>query len=175
MWGWAKVAGKMAELLMKSANHQRGHSVRIRAAPLLIGTRPCGYRKNHLNHARDSWIAARQAFENQVVQLRKPVCAGTATAAVIAIFVNRGWATAGYESRLKTSSGGQRIWPDFVAIRWRFSSTPATAVERPAPLATDTRIGACSDPVHAHRTPLLQGHSQRVPERIPSSASRVQK
>ena len=57
----------MAELLMKSANHQRGHSVRIRAAPLLIGTRPSGYRKNHLNHARDSWIAARQAFENQVV------------------------------------------------------------------------------------------------------------
>ena len=41
--------------------------------------------------------------------LRKPVCAGTATAVVVAFFVNREWATAGYENRRKTSSGGQRI------------------------------------------------------------------
>ena len=41
--------------------------------------------------------------------LRKPVRAGTATAAVVANIVNRGWATAGYENRRKTSSGGQRI------------------------------------------------------------------
>ena len=41
--------------------------------------------------------------------LRKPLYAGTPTAAVIAIFVNRGWATAGYENRRKTSYGGQRI------------------------------------------------------------------
>ena len=41
--------------------------------------------------------------------LRKPVCAGTAAAAVVANIVNRGWATAGYESRRKTSSDGQRF------------------------------------------------------------------
>ena len=41
--------------------------------------------------------------------LRKPVCAGTATAAVVAFFVNRGWPAADYENRRKTSSGGQRF------------------------------------------------------------------
>ena len=41
--------------------------------------------------------------------LRKPLCAGTATAAVVAVFVNRGWATAGCENRRKPSSGGPRI------------------------------------------------------------------
>ena len=39
--------------------------------------------------------------------LGKPLCAGTATAVLIAIFVNRGWSTAGYENRRKSSSGGQ--------------------------------------------------------------------
>ena len=33
--------------------------------------------------------------------LRKPVCAGTATAVMVAFFVNREWATAGYENRRK--------------------------------------------------------------------------
>ena len=42
-------------------------------------------------------------------ELRKPVCAGTATAAVVAYFVNRGPPTVDYENRRKTSSGGQRF------------------------------------------------------------------
>ena len=41
--------------------------------------------------------------------LRKPLCAGTAAAAVIAVFVNHGWPAADYENRRKTSSGGPRI------------------------------------------------------------------
>ena len=41
--------------------------------------------------------------------LRKPLCAGTPTAAVGAIIVNREWATAGYENRRRTSFGGQRL------------------------------------------------------------------
>ena len=41
--------------------------------------------------------------------LRKPFCAGTATAVVVAVFVNRGWPAVGYEIRRKSSSGGQRI------------------------------------------------------------------
>ena len=41
--------------------------------------------------------------------LRKPLCAGTATAAVVAYFVNREWATAGYENRRRTSFGGHRL------------------------------------------------------------------
>ena len=57
------------------------------------------YHRSGINH--DAGFAQRA--------LRKPVCAGTATAAAIAIFVNRGWATAGYENRRKPSSGGQRI------------------------------------------------------------------
>ena len=38
-----------------------------------------------------------------------PFVRGLPTAAVVAIFVNRGWATADYENRRKTSSGGQRF------------------------------------------------------------------
>ena len=53
--------------------------------------------------------------------LRQPVCAGTAVAAVVAIFVNRGWPVADYENRLETSSGGQRFWLDSVAVQRRFS------------------------------------------------------
>ena len=41
--------------------------------------------------------------------LRKPVCAGTATAAVVAYFVNRGGPAADYGNRRKSSSGGQRF------------------------------------------------------------------
>ena len=53
--------------------------------------------------------------------LRKPLCAGTGGAGPVAEIVNRGWATAGYEIRRKTSSGGQRFLPDSVALQRRFS------------------------------------------------------
>ena len=53
--------------------------------------------------------------------LRKPVCAGTATAAVVAFFVNRGCPAGGYKHRRKSSSGGQRIGLDSVAPQRRFS------------------------------------------------------
>ena len=61
-------------------------------------------------------------FSEAHFQLRKPVCAGTATAAVVAVFVNRGWPAVGYEIRRKSSSGGQRIRLDSVALQRRLSS-----------------------------------------------------
>ena len=57
----------------------------------------------------------RWIFTGKILQLGlritslKPVCAGTATAALVANIVNRGWPLADYENRRKTSSGGQRI------------------------------------------------------------------
>ena len=38
-----------------------------------------------------------------------PFVRGLRPVPVVAFFVNRGWATAGYEIRRKSSSGGQRI------------------------------------------------------------------
>ena len=42
-------------------------------------------------------------------QLRKPICAGTASSGLIANSVNRGWPSVDYEIRRKSSPGGQGL------------------------------------------------------------------
>ena len=94
----------LSQLLAVRSNDRNGANALQWAIPLAI----CG-RKGRAGrltgfqgvYGANSTLAQRS--------LRKPVCAGTATATVGAIIVNREWATAGYENRQKPSSGGQRI------------------------------------------------------------------